>query len=83
MSFRLGPETFELWYVRCISCNNVLSDKQVQFQTLKEKGLGDAEALDLLDITRECCRMNCLKPPIMAEGSRVPFPEGSNVTVLR
>lgn len=77
----MGPETFTLFHVRCLSCNNLLADKNLQYNKLILKNSIEV-SLNKLGITRMCCRMHVINPCIFSEGKNPKFPEGSNISVL-
>lgn len=52
--------------VRCYSCNKVLANLQRPYEEELSRGYKKpGEILDDLGITRECCRMNMLRPSVV------------------
>jgi len=63
--------TIAMVNVRCITCSKVLASKQEEFERLiLEVGMAPGEALDKMGITRFCCRIEMLCPPVYVAGAR-------------
>ena len=67
-------ETFDLFPVRCYTCNKVLGRYQSRWEDLIMEGYLPSEIFDILEIERYCCRMNMLSPAkILLEPEEAPI----------
>lgn len=56
-------------HVRCPTCGKVIGHLYTRLvELLQEGSLGPADVLDQLGVTRYCCRMNLLRPPLLPAG---------------
>lgn len=66
-------ETYDLFPVRCYTCNNVIGRYQVTYEELLREGVHPNEIMDRLGVKRYCCRMNMLSPSkILIEPTKPP-----------
>jgi DNA-directed RNA polymerase subunit N (RpoN/RPB10) len=66
-------ESFDLFPVRCYSCNSVIGRHQGIYEELSSEGVPPGEIMDRLGVKRVCCRMNMLSPAkIILESSEKP-----------
>ena len=72
----MEPESFTLFPIRCSNCGGSIGKYQQQYEQLIMAGHTPAEVLDILGVSRYCCRSNILCPMI------IPFGRGQfeNVT---
>lgn len=62
--------TDELPHIRCITCNKVLAHKWRAYQALLSQGKSIKEALDMLGISRYCCRVRMMNPIKISLGAK-------------
>lgn len=69
-------------YVRCISCNKVIGHLLSMFIEHVQRGKTPKEAMDLLGLKRECCRINTLCPIILPSNPTNPNAIDKNNNLL-
>src|SRR5665811_25767 len=53
-------DIYDLWPVRCYTCNKVIANKQRLYEDRLQEGMLPGEILDALGLERYCCRMAAL-----------------------
>ena len=57
-------ELVSLWPVRCITCGTVIGQRQLKYEELIQEGLHPCEALNMIGLSRPCCRSVGINPPV-------------------
>ena len=68
-------DTHILPHIACFSCGKRIGALNSEFERLVSEGMTKGEALDVLGVTRTCCRTNMLSPAAIPLGAGVKLRE--------